>query len=300
MRSLRIGAFNVKIFGVSKMKEVNVVEVLVDIIVKYDIILIQEIRDASGDAILELLDKVNENSGGNPFTMKISPRLGRSNSKEQYAFLYREKSGLQVDREYVYDDGDENLNSDGVTVDTFEREPYIVSFTSTSTKLKRFVLAGLHISPSEAVKELQALEKVFDDIKTYLNVEDIMIMGDFNADCSYVPNYKWETIPIKTYPSYTWWIGDESDTTVANTNCAYDRFISVGSGFETGVVNGSAKVFKFDTEFQLNQSFSLDVSDHYPIEFELQSDSDTSSATSDSLHYLLMIVLFYIINLNLC
>ncbi|XP_053393073.1 deoxyribonuclease-1-like [Mercenaria mercenaria] len=277
---LRIGAFNVRIFGDSKMAKTSVVKVLVDIIMRYDIVLIQEIRDASGDAIEELLTKINDKSPENTFAMKLSPRLGRSSSKEQYAFLYIEKSGLKVDRDYVYDDGDETLNTDTTKVDTFEREPYVVLFESSATKLKRFAFAGLHIAPSDAVKELQALENVFDDIKE-LKIDDIMIMGDFNADCSYVPNYKWETIPIKSNPLYTWWIGDEADTTVANTNCAYDRFVSIGQGFETGVVSGSANVYKFDSAFQLNQTFSLEVSDHYPIEFELTNDSDTCDAHED-------------------
>ena len=36
---------------------------------------------------------------------------------------------------YVYDDGDENLNnkSHNIIVDTFEREPYIIKFSSAST-----------------------------------------------------------------------------------------------------------------------------------------------------------------------
>ncbi|XP_053393070.1 deoxyribonuclease-1-like [Mercenaria mercenaria] len=288
---LKIGAFNVRIFGASKMAKTSVVNVLVDIIMRYDIVLIQEIRDASGDAIEQLLDKINEKSPENTFAMKLSPRLGRSSSKEQYAFLYREKSGLKIDRDYVYDDGDETLNTDTTKVDTFEREPYVVLFESSATKLKRFAFAGLHIAPSDAVKELQALENVFDDIKTKLNIDDIMIMGDFNADCSYVPNYKWETIPIKSNPSYTWWIGDEADTTVANTNCAYDRFVSTGQGFETGVVNGSASVYTFDRAFQLNQTFLLDVSDHYPIEFELINDSETSDAQQDCVSNMLLLVI---------
>lgn len=275
---LKIGAFNVQVFGASKMRDSDVVTVLVKIISKYDIILIQEIRDSTGDAIEELLATTNRQNSNNPFSMKISPRLGRTNSKEQYAFLYREKSGLKVDREYVYDDGNESLNTDTETFDTFEREPYIVLFESSKTQLKRFAVAGLHAAPSEAVEELQALEYVFDDINKVFGISDIIVMGDLNADCSYVPNYKWDTIAIKNNPLYTWWIGDQTDTTVSNSNCAYDRFISTGDGFKAGVVNGSATVFRFDSEFQLNQTFSLDVSDHYPIQLYLVYDLKTSDA----------------------
>lgn len=275
---LKIGAFNVQLFGVKKMEKTAVVNVLVDIISRYDILLIQEIRDASGKAIEELLTITNQQNSKNPFSLKISPRLGRTTSKEQYAFLFRETSGLKVVRDYVYDDGDESLNTDTNTIDTFEREPYIVLFESSTTKLKRFALAGLHIAPSEAVKELQALEGVFADIKARFDINDIMVMGDFNAGCSYVPKYKWDTIPIKNNPLYTWWIGDDADTTVSNSDCPYDRFVSTGEGFRSTVINGSAIVFRFDSVFQLDQSFSKNVSDHYPIDLTLLHDSLTSAA----------------------
>lgn len=267
---LTIGAFNIQIFGASKMKKAHVVDTLIDIISRYDIILVQEIRDSSGTAIETLLRKLNARNTQGPFSMKISPRLGRSRSKEQYAFLYRESAGLNVSSDYVYDDVNAETNTD-----TFEREPYIVLVESSRTVLKRFALAGLHVSPSEAVSELQALDDVFDDIREELDTQEIMLMGDLNADCSYVPNYRWKSIPIKNNASYTWWIADDIDTTVGNTTCAYDRFISTGQGFKTAIVNTSAAVFNYDAEFRLNQTFSLEVSDHYPIEFQLITDSAT-------------------------
>lgn len=274
----KIGAFNVQIFGISKMKKTAVANILVHIISRYDIILIQEIRDKSGQAVEELLNQINARNKQTPYSMKISPRLGRSQSKEQYAFMYKESADLTVLHDYVYDDVNLVSNSGQNITDNFEREPYIVMFESSTTVLKRFVLAGLHISPSKAVSELQALEGVFEDIRARLNTSEIMLMGDFNADCSYVPNYKWENIPIKIDPSYTWWIEDDVDTTVGNTYCAYDRFISTGQGFKTAIVNTSATVFYFDTEFMLNQTFSLNVSDHYPIEFQLVTDTTTNAA----------------------
>ena len=114
------------------------------IVLRFDVILIQEIRDASGKAILKLLSLINKyvlrvswyrfsfryvvrrtqlyviliviikitstflsltvyifafhrNSTKGIYDITISPRLGRSSSKEQYAFLFR-----SVQRQFTY------------------------------------------------------------------------------------------------------------------------------------------------------------------------------------------------------
>nr|XP_006819419.1 PREDICTED: uncharacterized protein LOC102808425 [Saccoglossus kowalevskii] len=84
---LYIAAFNVEMFGQSKMSDSDVVDVLTQIVHRYDIILIQEIRDIAGTAILDLLSEVNSVSDSE-YLIATSNRLGRSSSKEQYAFLY--------------------------------------------------------------------------------------------------------------------------------------------------------------------------------------------------------------------
>ena len=57
------------------------------IIVQFDILLIQEVQDKTEKSLYSLLAAVNER----PIEFKLiaSPRLGRSDSKEQYAFFYR-------------------------------------------------------------------------------------------------------------------------------------------------------------------------------------------------------------------
>lgn len=282
-RDLTIAAFNVQIFGQKKANDAFVMETLVKIIQRYDIILIQEIRDSKETAIFKLQNKVNEASPTNPFDMKVSPRMGRSSSKEQYAFLYRRGSGLRVENIYVYDDGDEGLNnkSQNIIVDTFEREPYIIHFSSSNTDLKEFALCGIHVAPEEAVHEIQALKEVFVDIQQRFRISDIMVMGDLNADCSYVPKKSWAEISLKSDPSYHWLLGDEEDTTVSKTNCAYDRFIGKGGRFSTAesgdVVAGSPRVFNYMQEYGLTLEKALDISDHYPIEFKLKGRGGKTS-----------------------
>ena len=54
-------------------------------------------------------------------------------------------------------------------------------------------------------------------------LQDVVILGDFNADCSYV-DAQLDALPIRTDPTYQWLIDDAADTTViSTTDCAYDR-----------------------------------------------------------------------------
>lgn len=261
-RHLRVGAFNMRIFGKTKASSPDVMAVLVQIIRRYDIILLQEIRDSTNLLADHLLEECNSDlSYSERYDMVRSGRLGRTKSKEEYLFFYRPGAGLKVDAYYVHDDGR----------DAFEREPLIVWFSSQNTNLKRFALAGLHVDPDVAVQELNELYSVFADMS---DIPDRMVLGDLNADCSYVGKTKWSQIPIKNDPEFTWAIPDGTDTTVAlGTNCAYDRFIYTGSGWDDGIVPGSVRVYRFDEEMQpMDPQLAMKISDHYPIEFLLAEE----------------------------
>ena len=67
------------------------------------------------------------------------------------------------------------------------------------------------------------MDKVNDAMETTVGSSNIMLMGDFNADCSYVSNSKKEQLVLRTKAKYHWLIGDDADTTTSATDCAYDR-----------------------------------------------------------------------------
>ena len=58
--SLLIGAFNVQVFGDSKSSKPAVMQRLVRIIRRYDVILVQEVRDKDGSAVAKLLSDIND------------------------------------------------------------------------------------------------------------------------------------------------------------------------------------------------------------------------------------------------
>lgn len=259
---LMLGAFNIKSFGVHKASNTTLMDLISTIVHRYDIILIQEVRDNDLSATKKLMEHVNK--GSPEFTYKhiVSEPLGRSSYKERYLFLYREDT-VSVVKNYTYEGSDEVCGTD-----TFIREPFVVMFSSNYTALKNFVLIPQHTSPDFAVKEVNALYDVVTDVRKRWNSNDIVLMGDFNAGCSYISGSDWQQIRLFTDKSFHWLITDEADTTVSHTNCPYDRIV-VTTDMMKGVVPNSAAVYNYMEDLSLSQELALAVSDHFPVQVEM-------------------------------
>ncbi|XP_022325780.2 deoxyribonuclease-1-like [Crassostrea virginica] len=259
-RPIKIGAFNIQIFGETTYLKEDVRRELIKILSRYDIVLVQEIRDSSQIYISLLVDEINQfTRQDEPFSLVVSERLGRSNSKEQYAFLYRKKYVELLDT-YTYEDPN----------DVFERPPYCVKFCSDVLDFDEFGIIGLHAKPEDVFNELNALDKVYQTVSDRFGVSNILIAGDLNADCSYISPSQLAALSIRRDPSYQWLINDHQDTTVSSSGCAYDRLIVKGDAWQKAIIPDSVKVFYHDDEYQLSEELALDVSDHYVVEMQIR------------------------------
>ncbi|KAK2146996.1 hypothetical protein LSH36_574g00010 [Paralvinella palmiformis] len=257
--SLSIGAFNIQIFGLDKMEDEVAVANIIEILKRYDLVLIQEIRDSSETAIFDLLDQFNTAVAPRTYGISISERLGRTSSKEQYAFFY-DQSIFTVLDEYTYHD-----NSD-----VFEREPYIVTFGVTGYSISEFAYLAIHSKPDDAVAELDYLVRVYDESigNGAVPTSNWLFGGDFNADCTYVGPGDWDSISLWTDTRFSWIIDNDADSTVSvTTDCAYDRFVLSGN-LDQHFVSGSSVVYDYWADMDLTEQEALDVSDHYPVEMD--------------------------------
>ncbi|KAG9340598.1 hypothetical protein JZ751_021153 [Albula glossodonta] len=208
---MKIASFNIQKFGLNKISDPAVVSILVKIVSRYDIILILEVVDVSGSAAESFLMELNRVNKKHHYSMKISSRLGRSRYKEQFMFLYRDDL-VDLVGSYQYEDdqvGDK---------DVFAREPYILRFACLDTVLKDLVLIPVHTKPEDSEKELDELYDVFLTVKKKWKTDNIMILGDFNADGAYVSNRKMKGIRIRSDKNFHWLIGDDEDTTTNTGN----------------------------------------------------------------------------------
>ena len=88
-------------------------------------------------------------------------------------------------------------------------------------------LIGIHTLTSDVVAEMQALVDVHTAVKQHWSTDNILIMGDMNADCSYLSATARNGLTLRTNSQFSWLIGDEVDTTTTSTDCAYDRCVLV-------------------------------------------------------------------------
>ncbi len=256
--TVTLATFNIQAFGRTKAGKPEVMKVLAQTIARFDMVAIQEVRDKSGQAIRQLEAEVD--ALGRSYAVLYSPRLGRKEPREQYAFLFR--------TDILQPLGDLHLYQEPPGTDIFPREPFIAQFLCKKGKFT-FVLINLHTDPDTAPEEIKGLREVLAFAREkYPEEGDFIILGDLNADCRY---YREEQAnPI---PGTVWIVRNDLDTTVKATDCTYDRIIITEPCQED--FTGEVGVFRFDQEFGLSYGEAVQVSDHYPVWARFFTDRDT-------------------------
>lgn len=230
---IRIASWNLQRFGQEKANNVSLMAYYVNKLDNYDIVVIQEVTDSTGEAFKKLCGSMTG------YSCIESEREGTSSYKEQYGVFYKGVTLKDaVDREGTSEAKD------------FVRPPYSIDFNAGNWS---FRLTTIHTDPDKVKTELKALE-------TLLNADNYegneIIMGDLNADCSYYPN------PPTDFKSWEWAIPDKEDTTVKQSNCAYDRII-INNEAETHFIN-----------YGVMRDVNADQSDHYLIYGLFKTDAN--------------------------
>jgi deoxyribonuclease-1-like protein len=245
--TIRLASFNIQVFGRTKLDKSDVMEVLAETVRKFDLVAIQEVRSTTDDILPRFVSLIN--SSGRHYNFVIGPRLGRTNSKEQYAFVYDTQT-VEVDLTSVYTVEDhDNL---------FQRPPLVASFRARGPppdKAFTFTLIDIHTEPDEAESEINALAQVYRAVRNDGHGEDdVILMGDLNAD-------EKKFGALKQLPNIAWVIsGVPTNTRGTKTydNIIFDRAATVE-------YTGRAGVFDIVREFNLTLQQALEVSDHFPI-----------------------------------
>lgn len=255
---IKIASFNIQVFGKSKRKKEEIMQVLEKVVRDFDIVAIQELRDRTETTLPYFVDKINSIEG-NRYGYVGSPRLGRTKSKERYAFIYNKKTVKFENISYVYND----------SLDLFEREPFIAAFSSGNFD---YILVNIHTKPEDATKEIQALVDVVKDADKHVpDDKDVIVLGDFNADGKYFS----ETTTTGFRESFYYWvIPDNANTTVGIIDNAYDRIV-FREEFTSEDFAGKWEVFNFKDKYNLTQEETKRISDHFPVWALFYIDRDT-------------------------
>lgn len=247
--TIKIATFNIRVFGTAKARKPAVMAQLAAVIRKYDVVAIQEVKDASGAAPRMLLHAVHS-APGRTYRMLLSDRTGREpddrRSQEQYAIYYDTTTIEALPDDRLFDDSAHDL---------FQREPYLVHLRVKSGGFA-FVLIDIHTRPESAVAEIGALNDVFGWAKEiYSDEDDFIALGDYNASCDYASPVQLDALAIRG-PGYFWIVPDDDDSNVSPTSaCAYDRIVTTASTKTA-----------FTGRWGVDRAFTDNaVSDHWPV-----------------------------------
>jgi endonuclease/exonuclease/phosphatase family metal-dependent hydrolase len=245
-RPLAIASYNIQVFGTSKMAKPEVVAILADVVRRHDLVAIQEIRSKDETVLPQFVAKVN--SAGRRYDYVIGPRLGRTTSKEQYAFVFdTDRLELVPGSAYTVPDPQDLLH----------REPLVASFRARGLLPEQafsFTLINIHTDPDEVDTEVDALADVYQAVRQASPEDDVILLGDLNADAAHLGR-------LAQVPGIAWIINGQPTNT--RGTASYDNILFAPQA--TAEYAGYAGVLDVAADYRLTPEQALAVSDHLPV-----------------------------------
>ena len=260
--AILVASFNMQVFGTSKLAKQHVVDVLAQVIRNFDVVAIQEVRAKSNEVIPSFVKQVN--ADGSRYQYVIGPRLGRTNSKEQYTFLY-DTSRIEVDTSSVgtmHDPGDR-----------LHRPPLFVRFRARTQQPEQgftFWMVNSHTDPDEVPEEVDALADAFIALKQARpDEDDIILLGDLNASPQQFGR-------LGQLTDIGWAVSGV--TTNTRRTKTYDNLIFQRTA--TAEYTGRWGVLDLQTTYGLSLKQALEVSDHNPVWAAFSATEAAASSTA--------------------
>jgi endonuclease/exonuclease/phosphatase family metal-dependent hydrolase len=257
--AIRIASFNIQVFGDAKASKPYVMTTLAAIIQNFHVVAIQEIR-TKDDYFIDNFLRTYVNTNGHVYDKVVGPRMGRTNSKEQYAFLY-DTTAIEVNKNSIYTVNDPDS--------LLQRAPLVAMFRVRGPPPDQaftFVLIDMHTEPDQAVQECNTLAQVYQAVRRASGGEDdIILLGDLNTDDRHLGGLS-QIDGVRPIVRSTF--------TNTRQNAQYDNIIVHAPS--TTEFTGRWGVYNFQKLHNLTLDQALQVSDHFPIWAEFSAYESVS------------------------
>jgi len=267
--TIKIASFNIQIFGATKVARANVLYTLAHIATRYDIIAIQEVgsngtpSESTATTVMNTyLAKINSIAGSGAYSYVRG---------HQYAFVYK-NSTISKKASQLYSGSK-----------SFTYTPLVGNFAVKSGNFD-FAMLTIHTSPTVATTEIPALTTAMSEVRTLYNEQDVICLGDYNADGSYYsPGSSGGDLAGFSSSTYVTVIKNGTDTTVSpNNSYTYDRMQLFTASAQD--YTGNKGVLKFSSYYTISNlegttttaGTEAALSDHYPIWAEFYAGRDTN------------------------
>lgn len=244
---ISIASFNIQVFGSSKFSDRNLMNYLVDVARKFDVLAIQELRSTDDTIVPQFVQMINQ--GGFQYGWIVGPREGRTSSKEQYVYIYNEQKLERLDQGLVLRHPRQMLHRDPLAVTFRCRTPDPRSGFS-------FTLINIHTDPDVVPAEMAALAEIMGMARQSFPYEDdLILLGDFNAS-------PLQFGPLAQVPNLFAAIPPEMNTNTLRTKC-YDNIVF--DRVATTEFQSRYGVFDLATYYNLTTEQAQLISDHQPV-----------------------------------
>jgi endonuclease/exonuclease/phosphatase family metal-dependent hydrolase len=293
-RNILVATWNLRAFGDltekwitdendSPKRNLHALKCIVDILSRFDIVAIQEVRDN-----LKCLRHMMKALGPNWMFIMTDVTKGKAGNNERLAFVFDTRkaklSGLAC--EIILPEEMLKKVEPDIMKTQFARTPYAVSFYSSG---RTFILCTLHVkygsAPKERVPELKAIAQWLSEWAKELQTwhHDLIPMGDFNIDRKDDDLYKAFTSTGLTVPQDLTKVPRTifSDPKKPDLNHFYDQIAWFSSQknipeLTLKYVHGGIFDFVPYAMSSLNltkNQLSYRISDHYPLwaEFDVRT-----------------------------
>ena len=249
-----VGSFNIQSFGRTKVSKPEVMNILVDIARRFDILAIQELRDIDQRVIPEFLTMINRN--GHNYQASVGPRQGyvvpadQRRYEEQMVYIYDANRIEIIGPTYVAHDRYQRMH----------RPPYVAHFRCRQVppgiQPFTFALMNVHVDPDDVVAEFAALQDIIGSVfPNHPGEDDFILLGDLNEDADTYTNFRWLSNQFAAIPSH--WKTNTRQT------ASYDNIV-FDAGRTSEFMNQSG-VMNLMQEYGISYEQARAVSDHMPV-----------------------------------
>jgi Endonuclease/Exonuclease/phosphatase family. len=248
--TIRVATWNIQAFGEAKLQDPAAMNIIVQVLRNFDVIAIQEVRAANQDVVLELVNQLNA-GGKYHYDYVLGPRLGRTASKEQYAYIF-DMASIEVDRNQLYTLEDKD--------DLLHREPLVGWFRARlapgqSQLAFTFSLVNVHTDPDEVDRELDVMDDVLFAVQgDSRHEDDTILLGDFNVNDRNLRQ-------LGKVNGLAWVVSNTPTNTRGSAQ--YDNIFFLRA--PTPEFTGRGGVYDYLRQFNLSIDQALKVSDHLPV-----------------------------------
>jgi exonuclease III len=245
--TIRVAALNLGRFDDSRLASPRVREILQQVLGRFDLVALQELRARNQGLVVRLVEQLN--TTGRKYDYAVAPTV-QSEAVEQYSAFIFDTAAIDVDRAAV--DVVEQIGA------RLAGKPLVGLFRArgpAADEAFTFRLLSVAVDPSQVDAELALVAAAYRAVRDrHAEEDDLILLGTFNAEPLQMDQFQ-QSLGLFA-------VIDNTPTTARGTGIADNLVLQRNATTE---FTGRAGVIDLMREFNLTVQETLEISDHLPV-----------------------------------